>query len=70
MLDEIKNPPCLILQYLDDNLLHASSAKTLESSDVKIVAKRVLQAIQTLHEDGYTHTSMFIKIYTPHYIRF
>src|ERR1700710_1287019 len=53
VLDETKDPPSLILQYLDDNLLHASSVKTLESSDVKFVAKRVLQAIQALHENGY-----------------
>ncbi|PMD33419.1 hypothetical protein L207DRAFT_639533, partial [Hyaloscypha variabilis F] len=33
VLDETKNPPSLILQHLDDNLLHASSVKTLESSD-------------------------------------
>ncbi|KAE9378289.1 alpha/beta-hydrolase [Stipitochalara longipes BDJ] len=32
--------------------------KTLENSDVKFVAKRVLQAIQALHEDGYTHTDI------------
>lgn len=59
VLDETKNPPSLILQHLDDNLLHASSVKTLESSDVKFVAKIVLQAIQALHEEGYTHTGMF-----------
>ncbi len=61
VLDETKNPPSLILQHLDDNLLHASSVKTLESSDVKFVAKRVLLAIQALHEDGYTHTGMLTK---------
>ncbi|KAH9207380.1 hypothetical protein DL95DRAFT_468718 [Leptodontidium sp. 2 PMI_412] len=54
VLDETKNPPSLILQHLDDNLLHASGVKTLEGSDVKFVAKRVLQAIQALHEAGYT----------------
>ncbi|TVY88570.1 Dual specificity protein kinase [Lachnellula willkommii] len=58
MLDETESPPSLILQHLDDNLLHASSLKTLESSDVKFVAKRVLEAIQALHEDGYTHTDI------------
>lgn len=62
VLDEIEDPPSLILQYLDDNLLHASSVKTLESSDVKFVAKRVVQAIQDLHEDGYTHTGIFTEI--------
>ncbi|TVY56267.1 Serine/threonine-protein kinase US3-like [Lachnellula cervina] len=58
MLDETESPPSLILQHLDDNLLHASNVKTLESSDVKLVAKRVLEAIQALHEDGYTHTDI------------
>ena len=62
LLDETKNPPSLILQHLDDNLLHASSVKTLRSSDVKFVAKRVLQAIQVLHEEGYTHTGMLIDL--------
>jgi serine/threonine protein kinase len=62
VLDETKNPPSLILQHLDDSLLHVSSVKTLESSDVKFVAKRVLQAIQALHKDGYTHTGMFTEI--------
>lgn len=60
VLDEITYPPSLILQYLDDNLLHASSVKTLENSDIKVVAKRVLQAIKALHEEGYTHTGMFV----------
>ncbi|KAH7317235.1 kinase-like domain-containing protein [Rhexocercosporidium sp. MPI-PUGE-AT-0058] len=32
--------------------------KTLQSSGVKFVAKRVLQAIQALHEDGYIHTDI------------
>jgi casein kinase II subunit alpha len=68
MLDETENPPSLILQHLDDNLLHASSVKTLESSDMKFVAKIVLQAIQALHEDGYIHTGMFTEIlHAPSY---
>lgn len=62
MVDETKDPPLLVLQHLDDNLLHASNVKTLEGSDVKFVAKRVLQAIQVLHEDGYTHTGMFTEV--------
>jgi len=56
MLDEVKDPPSLVLQYLDDNLLHASNKKTLEPADIKFIAKQVLLAIQALHEAGYTHT--------------
>ncbi|KAL3420436.1 serine threonine protein kinase [Phlyctema vagabunda] len=58
LLDEIEQPPSLVLQYLEDNLLQASSTKTLERSEIKFVAKRVLQALQALHEDGYTHTDI------------
>lgn len=61
MLDETNNPPSLILQFLDDHILHASNVKTLESADVKFVAKRVLQAIRALHDEGYTHTGTFLK---------
>jgi casein kinase II subunit alpha len=63
VLDETKNPPSLILQHLDDNLLHASSVKTLTSSDVKFVTKRVLQAIQVVHQGGFTHTGMLTKTF-------
>lgn len=62
VLDETTDPPSLILQHLDDNLLHASSVKTLENSDVKLVGKRVLQAIKALHEKGYTHTGRLTPI--------
>lgn len=46
----------MVLQYLDDNLLSISGEEAIEGLDIKFVAKRVLQALQALHEDGYTHT--------------
>ncbi|EPE36450.1 Protein kinase-like (PK-like) [Glarea lozoyensis ATCC 20868] len=58
LIDEVMHPPCLILQHLDADVLHASHLKTLEPADVKFVAKRVLQAIAALHEAGYTHTDI------------
>jgi hypothetical protein len=63
-MDETKNPPSLVLQQLDDDLLHASSEKSLERSELKLVAKKVLQAIEALHKDGYTHTGKF-RNFTP-----
>ena len=57
MLDETKDPPSMVLKHLDDNLLNASAERAIEDLDVKFVAKRVLQALHALHEDGYTHTS-------------
>lgn len=63
LLDETQDPPSLVLQHLDDNLLDASNKETLEGLDVKFVAKRILQALQALHEDGYTHTGMFANLF-------
>ena len=65
LLDETQDPPSLVLQHLDDNLLDASNKETLEGLDVKFVAKRILQALQALHEDGYTHTGMLANFFQP-----
>ena len=56
MLDEINNPASMVLKHLDSNLLDVSAEKPIEALDVKFVAKRILQALHALHEDGYTHT--------------
>ncbi len=59
LIDEIQDPPdppSIVLKYLDDNLLRASNAKRLTGTEIKYVAKRVLEALEVLHEDGYVHT--------------
>ena len=56
MLDETEDPPSMVLKHLNDNLLSVSAGKAIEGLDVKFVAKRILQALHALHEDGYTHT--------------
>lgn len=56
MLDETKEPRSIVLKHLDVNLLSASAEKAIDSIDVKLVAKRILQALHALHEEGYTHT--------------
>lgn len=54
----IDDPPSLILKYLDDSLLNASNAKTLERADIKFVARNILQALEALHSCGYVHTGI------------
>lgn len=54
--DNVQDPPLLVLEYLDSNLLIEAGTKKLESSDVKLVAKVVLQALAALHEEGIVHT--------------
>ncbi|KAL2041988.1 hypothetical protein N7G274_005176 [Stereocaulon virgatum] len=58
IIDTSDDPPSLILKYLDDNLLNASNAKTLERADIKYVARNLLQALEALHSRGYVHTDI------------
>lgn len=60
LLDETQDPPSLVLKYLDDNLLTASNSKKLEKSEIKFIAKRILEALQEFHEDGYVHTGIVL----------
>ena len=56
MIDIIESQPSLVLEYLDDNLLDLCKRKKLEGSDVKVVARTVLEALAVLHENGFVHT--------------
>lgn len=58
LVDEIPDPQLLVLQYFDDNLLDASGSKQLEKHELRFIARKVLQALQALHSDGYVHTGM------------
>lgn len=58
MIDSTDSPPSLILEHLDDNLLNASNSKILEPSDIKFVARKVLEALSALHQQGYVHTGI------------
>ena len=54
-IDEVESPAWLVLEYLDDNLLAVSYRQRLESPDVKLVARTVLEALAVLHEAGFVH---------------
>lgn len=56
LLDEIAEPPCIVLKYLDDDLLSCSDSKPLEKAETRLVARKVLEALKPLHEAGYVHT--------------
>jgi casein kinase II subunit alpha len=60
LFDEIQDPPSLVLKYLDDNLLNTSNSKSLERSDIKFVAKTVLEALELLHDAGYVYTGTIL----------
>ena len=56
IIDASDDPPSLILKYLDDNLLYASNAKTVERADIKYIARNLLQALEALNSRSYVHT--------------
>ena len=61
LVDEIRDPidpPALVLRHLDDDLMRASASQRLTRSEIKYVAKTVLEALRVLHEDHYVHTGM------------
>ncbi|KAJ9244965.1 hypothetical protein DTO169E5_1346 [Paecilomyces variotii] len=58
LLDEIADPPAIVLKHLDDHLLNASISKRLTSSEIKYVARGILEALKVLHEDGFVHTDI------------
>jgi serine/threonine protein kinase len=63
LIDEIEDPSdplALVLRHLDDDLLNASSAQRLTRLEIKHVAKRTLEALNFLHENGYVHTGMLL----------
>lgn len=66
LIEEIENssnsftPPTIILRYLDDDILNASSFQRLTRPEVKFVARGVLEALAVLHADGFVHTGMYV----------
>jgi serine/threonine protein kinase len=73
LIDEIKEPSepiTIVLKYLDDNLQNASNKRTLSRKELKYVSKRILEALSTLHEDGFMHTgklSSFTRMLSSNY---
>ncbi|KAJ5921055.1 hypothetical protein N7466_009381 [Penicillium verhagenii] len=61
LIDEVEDssaPPTLILKYLDDDVLHVSNSKRLTRPEVKYVAKKILEALLILHDEGFVHTDL------------
>jgi serine/threonine protein kinase len=63
LIDEIDEPPVpvtIALKYLQGDLLDASVAKTLNRRELKLVSRCVLEALKTLHEDGFVRIGMIL----------
>lgn len=61
LLDEIVEPPeptTIVLRHLESHLWQASGEKTLNRKEMKYVSRRVLEALQVMHREGFVHDSM------------
>lgn len=59
MIDELtspKEPPAIVLEYLDSDLRAESRCKLLSRPEIKQVAKNVLKVRKTLHQDKIVHS--------------
>ena len=59
-IDEPSLPVSIALKYLQGDLLEASVARTLNRREVRHVSRSVLEALKTLHEDGFVHTGTLL----------
>ncbi|RDW79310.1 Serine protein kinase [Aspergillus mulundensis] len=57
-LEDPNSPPTLILKYLDDDVLNASNKQRLTHPEVVFVARKVLEALAVLHDEGFIHTDI------------
>ncbi|KAJ5061081.1 putative serine/threonine protein kinase [Bipolaris maydis] len=50
-------PTTIVLKHSQEDLLEASVAKKLNRRELKYMSRCVLEAIKTLHDDGFVHAS-------------
>ncbi len=55
-IDSIQDPPLLVLENLDTDLLLESKERVFPSSEVKHIARSILRALSALHSNGIVHT--------------
>ncbi|KAF5877263.1 putative mitogen-activated protein kinase sty1 protein, partial [Botrytis fragariae] len=58
-IDEIvipSDPQSIVLRYLDDDIMTETYKKKLSRCELKFVARRVLEALKVLHDEGFIHT--------------
>jgi hypothetical protein len=50
---EPSEPTTMVLRYLESHLLRASIKRTPNRKELKYVSRRVLEALQVVHREGY-----------------
>jgi hypothetical protein len=72
LLDEITDPAeptTIVLRHLEDHLLRASIERTLNRKELKYVSRRILEALQTMHGEGFVRSGTELQPREPKALR-
>ncbi|TKA76808.1 hypothetical protein B0A49_00544 [Cryomyces minteri] len=58
LVDHVDDPPYLVLEQLERDASKASGEAKLARSDIKLIARNILEALKSLHEEGIAHTDV------------
>lgn len=56
LIDHGEETPCLVLEHLESDALISSGRERVSRQDIKLIARSILTALESLHAKGIAHT--------------
>lgn len=56
LLDYAEDPPCLVLEHLQEDVLRSATKAPISRQNIKTIARSILSALESLHANGIIHT--------------
>lgn len=64
LIDCGKETPFLVLEHLESDALRSSSEARISRQDIKLIARSILSALESLHAKGIAHTGNMIRFHS------
>ncbi|RMY29709.1 hypothetical protein D0866_08516 [Hortaea werneckii] len=58
LIDFVEEPPCLVLEHLQEDALRSASKGPISRQNIRIIGRRTLSALESLHANGIIHTDI------------
>jgi hypothetical protein len=67
LLDEVQDPPSLILEHLNQNPMDTSNEERISRTVVKRIEQKMLEAMVAAHDENLVHTGLYEtkKLFCP-----